>query len=299
MKGLITSVQRLSTHDGPGIRTVIFLKGCNMSCPWCHNPESISPEVSLGLVADKCRGCGKCTALCPAGALSLENGKVKLAREICTKCLRCVGECFSGVFSVAGEELTPRELAGRVFTDKPYFVRSQGGVTFSGGEPFFQPDFLLEAAGLFNKEGINVIVETNLSIPLHYSGSSLNCIDYFMVDLKMMNDTNHKRWTGIGNKGILDNILALDRAGAAFELRTPVIKGVNDSPEEIGEIARFAGKLKSLRGFSLIPYHPLGLVKYRQFQIPPLYAEESFYDKARLEELRQLAATVMNKGDNA
>jgi pyruvate formate lyase activating enzyme len=293
MKGLISSIQRLSTHDGPGIRTTVFLKGCNMSCPWCHNPESMTDGVSIGVISEKCRGCGKCLMLCPSGSLSLINEKISLNQDTCVKCLLCTTECFSGVFTVAGKLYSPRELAEKLVPDKPYFDRSGGGVTFSGGEPFMQAEFLSLAAALLKERGIRTAVETNLSIPLEGMENRESGIDYFMADLKMMDSAKHKKWTGAGNEGIIENILTLDRSGIPFEIRTPVIKGINDDPGEIKEIALFIKDLKNIRDYTLIPYHPLGLVKYRQFRMNPSYGEESFYDKGRLEELRGLVSAVL------
>jgi pyruvate formate lyase activating enzyme len=293
MKGLISSIQRLSTHDGPGIRTTVFLKGCNMSCTWCHNPESMTGDISVGVMKEKCRGCGKCLMLCPAGALSLTNGKICLDRDRCVKCLLCVEECFSRVFTVAGKHYSPQELAETLLRDKPHFDRSGGGVTFSGGEPFMQAEFLFLTAALLKEEGIHVAIETNLSFPPETIEERNGYIDYFIVDLKMMDSAKHREWTGAGNERIIENILVLDRSGIPFELRTPVVKGINDSPGEIKEMALFVKRIKNIWKYTLIPYHPLGLVKYRQFRTNPLYTEESFYDKARLKELRSLVSEVL------
>jgi pyruvate formate lyase activating enzyme len=221
------------------------------------------------------------------------NGKISLDPDTCVKCLLCTTECFSGVFTAAGKRYSPQELAEKLFQDKPYFDRSGGGVTFSGGEPFMQPEFLSLAAALLKEMGIHVAVETNLSIPFENTGSWAGHIDYFMADLKMMDSAKHREWTGAGNEKIIENILALDRSGIPFEIRTPVIKGINDDPGAIKEIALFVKELKNIRGYTLIPYHPLGLVKYRQFRMTPPYREESFYDKDRLEELRGLVSAVL------
>jgi pyruvate formate lyase activating enzyme len=293
MNGLISSIQRLSTHDGPGIRTTVFLKGCNMHCPWCHNPESMTGGVSIGVTRKKCRGCGRCLMLCPSGSLSMVNGKISLDQKTCVKCLLCTEECFSAVFTVAGKQYSPRKLAETLCRDKAYFDRSGGGVTFSGGEPFMQAEFLSLAAALLKETGIHVAVETNLSIPLGDMENWTGRIDYFMADLKMMNSAKHREWTGAGNEEVIENILTLDRSGVPFEIRTPVIKGVNDDPGEIKEIALFIKGLKNIRNYTLVPYHPLGLVKYRQLRMRLSYAEKSFYDKNRLEELRGMVFAVL------
>jgi pyruvate formate lyase activating enzyme len=259
----------------------------------------MSSDVSIGVIIRKCRGCGKCLMLCPSGALSLINGKISLRQAACVKCLLCVAECFSGVFTVTGKLYNPQELAGKLLKDKPNFDRSGGGVTFSGGEPLMQAEFLSLTAALLKEEGIHVAVKTNLSIPLKAIENWAAGIDYFMADLKMMNSAKHKEWTGAGNEMVIENILTMDRSGVPFELRTPIIKGINDSPDEIKEIALFVKGLKNIRNYTLVPYHPLGLVKHRQFRMSPSHPphpspiEESFYDKGQLEDLQSLVSAVL------
>ena len=289
MTGLINSVQRLSTHDGSGIRTTVFLKGCNMRCPWCHNPEGISRAKSLGLIAEKCVGCGRCVAFCPGRALSLEDGRISLDRKRCSACMACVQECYSRVFTVSGTEYSVAGLVDEVLKDRAFFLRSGGGVTFSGGEPFTQAPFLLEAMRKLKEEGISVMVETNLSLPFEpFVEESLPYADHFFIDLKLFSPGTHREWTGVGNEIILENIKKLDARGADYEIRTPLIEGVNDSPEEIKKIAGFAGSLKNLKSYSLVPYHPMGLSKYAQFGIEPEYSVKTFYPRDKLESLQNL-----------
>jgi pyruvate formate lyase activating enzyme len=249
--------------------------------------------ISIGVITEKCRGCGRCIRLCPSGSLSLVNGKIGLDQKTCVTCLLCVAECFSGVFTVAGKHYSPPELAEALFQDKPCFDRSGGGVTFSGGEPFMQAEFLSLTAALLKERGIHVTVETSLSVPLGGMERWAGRIDYFMADLKMMDSAKHRQWTGAGNEAVIENILALDRSGLPFEIKTPVIKGINDDPGEIKQIARFVKGLKNIRNYTLIPCHPLGLVKYRQFRMNPFYGEKSFYDKGRLEDLRGMVSAVL------
>jgi len=229
--GLISSIQRTSVHDGPGIRTTVFFKGCNMRCVWCHNPEAIHnyPEY-------------------------VYNPK------LCLHCGHCAEGCYSGARMLCGKEMTVDQVTEEILADKPYYGEN-GGVTFSGGEPFMQPKFLLELLKTAKGQGIHCGVETNGSLPFELMEQALPFVDVWMIDLKAFDDEIHKEYTGVSNETVLQNLIKLDREGAEIVLRTPVIPGVNDTEDELEAIIRFAAGLKNLVYYEVLPYHPLGLSK--------------------------------------
>jgi len=245
ISGLISNIQRTSVHDGPGIRTTVFLKGCNMRCAWCHNPEAIHiyPEYVFN-------------------------------PKLCLHCGHCAEGCYSGARILCGKEMTVEQVIAEVAADKPYYGET-GGVTVSGGEPFMQPQFLLELLKAAKAQGIQCGVETNASLPFELIKQALPFVDVWMIDLKAFDDGIHQEYTGISNESVKANLSELDRHGAKIVLRTPVIPGVNDTADELEHIIKFAAGLKNLEYFEILPYHPLGLSKQvkntefiRQFEKP-------------------------------
>ena len=226
---IIADIQRFSLHDGPGIRTTVFLKGCNMRCLWCHNPEAIAFEPEILLDMAKCIKCGYCDEGCFAGA-----------RELC------------------GQEMSLDEVMAHLMLDAPYYGE-YGGLTLSGGEPTCQAGFCTSLLQACRDRGINTAVETNLHTddltPL------LSAVDLIMADMKLFDDELHRKWTGVGNKLIKKNIVHISALGIPLILRTPVIPGVNATVVEIEAIASFANELPSLRYYELLPYHSLGFSK--------------------------------------
>lgn len=227
-QGMIASVQRCSVHDGPGIRTTLFLKGCHLHCAWCHNPETIRFEPETIYHPDRCIHCG-----------------------------HCAEGCFSGAQVPCGQQMTVEEALALALEDRDYYGAA-GGVTISGGEPTAQSGFVSALLRQLHEAGIHTAIETCLFCPPEALASVLADCDLVMADLKLMSCEKHKRYTGAGNEAILRNLKAVDRA---LIVRTPVIGGVNDSDDEIAAIAEFAGKLPLLLYFELLPYHPLGLSK--------------------------------------
>ena len=263
MNGVITTIQRMSIHDGPGIRSTVFLKGCNLRCKWCHNPETFSPQPELEWQQDRCQQCGACTEVCKTGALQIANGKVTLTRDRCTACFDCIEVCYPQALRKMGRHITPQQLCSELEKDRVFFDESGGGVTFSGGEPMMQAPFLAEAMGLLKEKGIHVALETNLSVPWDHYEKILPYTDLVMADLKIMDEEKHRKWTGSGNKRILDNILRLDRANVPYILRTPVVPGVNDSPEDMEKTAAFVARLENISTYELLPFHPMAESKYK------------------------------------
>lgn len=252
--GLITEVQRFSVHDGPGIRTTVFFKGCPLRCAWCHNPECISPAPEELFYPEKCIGCGKC-------------------RE----------GCFAGARVPCGRRIGQSELMRLILADRPYYGQD-GGVTFSGGEPLLQADFLLPVLRDCHAAGISVALESSLYL---WREDILRETDFLMTDLKLWDSDRHRQYTGVGNEEILKNLRRADEIGMPMLIRTPVIPGVNDTKAEISDIVAFVRTLRHAVGYELLPYHPLGLVKARALGRPQ--PEFPIPTKEHMEELKRYA----------
>lgn len=288
MSGTITTIQRLSIHDGPGIRSTVFLKGCNMRCPWCHNPETWQSGPSLQHLPDKCICCGQCIEACPKGAVSLVDGNIRINRESCRLCLKCTEACVSRALTGIGDTVTAEELLRRVLQDKTCFDNSGGGVTLSGGEPSLQKDFCIEFLKLCKSEGLHTAVETNLSCSGKTVDELAPWLDLWMCDLKIADDEKHIRYTGISNALTIRNLRHLSDIKATFVVRTPVIPGINDSEQDIGELCRIVRDL-DCEYYELLPYHSMG-----QYKFPTLGIEDPLPATSNLtnDDLRPLYETI-------
>lgn len=222
---LVTDIQGFSVHDGPGLRTTVFFKGCPMKCVWCHNPECISYEKEVMQYPEKCIGCGMC-----------ESG------------------CYSGAKVICGKEMTAVEIFERILLDKPYYG-TDGGVTFSGGEALSYPEILKEIIPLCKKEGIGTAIETALYL---YDEEILSSVDLVMADFKIWDDAAHKKYTGVSNERIKENFRRLDALGVPFIVRTPLIPEITDSIENITSIRNFVKDFKNIIKYELLDYNPLG-----------------------------------------
>ena len=232
MNGMITDIQKFSLTDGVGIRTTVFLKGCNMRCLWCHNPETLRTEPQTAQYPEKCIHCGHCDR-CPTGA------RVTLGRE-----------------------MSAQEVFAELAADLPYYQASGGGVTLSGGEPLMQPDFCAELLRFCQEAGIHAELETNLSLPFERLEPLLGFLDKVYFDIKLMDDACHRELTGVSNAAILVNARALAKTGTGAGVRTPLIPGLTATAENIAAIAAFAGSLGNVRSYELLNYNPLGEPKY-------------------------------------
>ena len=288
MNGLITTIQRMSLHDGPGIRSTIFLKGCNMHCSWCHNPETLSAKPELEWIRGKCIRCNSCIEVCQSGAFSLKNGVSDFQKDLCNSCFDCVPVCYAEAISKVGREVTPKEVFAEVEQDFPFFRTSGGGVTISGGEPMLQAEFTSRTLALFKKAGIHTALDTNLSVSWKQYEKVLPFTDLVLADLKMIDDTLHLKWTGKHNITILENFYKLDESGVPYFIRTPVVPGVNDNEKEISNIARFVASLKNIRNFELLPYHTLASCKYTNLELENTLENTKDLSKERLEELQKI-----------
>lgn len=263
MKGLVSDIQRFSVHDGPGIRTTVFLKGCNLHCRWCHNPETISPKAQLQVFADKCIGCGACLKACTQKAHVLADGpKKEFHRELCQACGQCARTCYAQSLVMVGRTMSPQDVTAEVLQDIEFYRNSNGGLTVSGGEPLTQRDFTIEVLRLAKEAGVHTAIESNMVWPWEHVLPVLNLLDLVIMDIKAMDDNVHKEWTGQSNKHPLANVLKLGRQKPRLIVRTPIVPGVNDRPDEIRQIAEHIAGLPALDYYELLPYHPLGTGKY-------------------------------------
>ena len=253
-RGTVFNVQRGSFHDGPGIRTTVFLKGCPLRCPWCHNPEGISPAPEV-LVSDvRCLACGSCEAACPRPGGPLPPGAA-LGREGCLGCRACVEACPPGAREVAGRSVGVAEVVAEVLRDRPVYEDSGGGVTFSGGEPLAQPAFLLAALEACRREELHVAVDTCGYAARETVLAVAELADLLLWDVKTLDPARHRELTGVPLAPILENLEAVSRTGVPIWLRLPVVPGVNDDLESVSEAAVLAARTPSVRRVCLLSYH--------------------------------------------
>ena len=294
MKGILTTIQRFSLHDGPGIRSTIFFKGCNMRCSWCHNPETFEMTSQLMYYRTKCVGCGACTQICPLHTIG-EDGKLVLERNGCTHCGKCADVCFSGALEMCGKEYDISDILSEVLQDTDYYIRSGGGVTLSGGEVLLQGSFALELLKALKQNGISTAIETNLNVSYDTILPLLPYIDLIMCDLKIWDADRHRKWTGSDNRRIIDNIKALSATGVPMIVRTPVIPGVNDSSDEIGDISRFIGTLDNILYYELLNFNPLGGSKYIALDMPDSFKGQKPLSEERMNSFYETALKNMSR----
>lgn len=266
MKGSITSIQRMSIHDGPGIRSTVFFKGCNFRCKWCHNPETWVAEKQLQIVNSRCISCGSCVSACSQSLISLVTDGISVDRTNCKACGDCVEQCASGALSIAGIEIDAQEVVEQLLRDKIYYEQSGGGVTLSGGEPLLQIYFAKEILELCKQYKIHTAVETNLSVSRKTIELLHPFVDLWLVDLKIADDVLHREWTGSTNKNTINNLRFLNEKKAEIIVRTPIVPGVNDSPEAITAICELLNKI-SIKQYDIIPFHTLGFDKFNSLGI--------------------------------
>ena len=257
--GCVFSLQRFSTDDGKGIRTCVFLKGCPLRCLWCHNAEGLSPAPELAFYENACIGCGTCVAVCPQGALALENGKARLDREKCTVCGACATACPTGALTQVGKQMTVEEVLKTVRRDRPFYGKT-GGMTITGGEPLAQAAFTLALAKAAKAEGISVIIETCGYGRTEDVLALFPYVDLFLFDCKA-STSRHRALTGVEDALILKNLAALCDRGAAVTLRCPIVAGANLDEDFTKKISSLAKKHEGIDAVQLMPYHRTGLGK--------------------------------------
>ncbi|WFR56286.1 glycyl-radical enzyme activating protein [Anaerocolumna sp. AGMB13025] len=260
MEGSLFNIQRFSIHDGPGIRTTVFFKGCNLNCKWCHNPESIKKKNQLEFYPEKCIGCGACFQVCLYGAHYLNGeGDHRIDRSKCTGCLLCTKTCYANALIGVGQKVTVPYLLKSILEDKLYYENSNGGVTFSGGEVMLQLEFLIEILTKCRDFGIHTAVDTAGCVPWSYFEQILPMTDLFLYDVKAADSKRHKLLTGVENHLILENLRRLSEEGKDIIVRIPFIPGQND--DQISEIAELLKPLRIIKA-EVMPYHKLGNSKY-------------------------------------
>lgn len=257
-QGLVFDIERFSTADGPGIRTVVFFKGCNLHCYWCHNPESLKLLPEVEFTPGECLDCGACGKVCPRGCHVMTERGHEFLRENCAHCLACAKVCPVSALKVIGLPKTVEDCMKEIREDTAFYARSGGGVTLSGGEVLLQSEFAAELLKACRAEGIHTAIESNLSLDRSHLERVLPHLDLVMADIKHMDSAIHRQGTGLGNKRTLENLRWLDSQGIPLIIRTPVIPGFNDSEENIGNTAVFLSELENLCYYELLSYNPMG-----------------------------------------
>ncbi len=262
---LIFDIKRYAINDGPGIRTTLFMKGCPLHCVWCHNPESWSAHRQLLYKQSKCIGCQSCVAVCQAHALTLTADGIRLTADRCTMCGRCAEECPTTALEICGREWTMDELMGEVEKERDIMEDSGGGVTLCGGEPLMHPDDTLLLLRELRRRGLHRTVDTTLYAQPDIVRTVAGECELLLVDLKLMDAEKHRRYTGVGNELILQNIRLVAELGCDFFIRIPLIEGVNADEQNIAATARFLCSLPwRRRTVNLLPYHDVGKDKHRR-----------------------------------
>lgn len=262
MPARVASIIRFATQDGPGIRTTIFLKGCPLTCVWCHNPETISPTPEIGYIARKCIGCGECARVCPQGAHTMADGRHSFDRDLCVACGACAEVCLGDALTLYGRKMSVAEVLATVLEDRTFYEQSGGGMTLSGGEPLLQADFCAELLAMARHEGLHTAVDTCGMVPWEAFEAVLPVTDLFLFDLKQMDGDLHRRYTGSDNAQILANLRRLSEAGAAIEIRIPLVPGINDDERFLRAAGELLRGLEGIRAVRLLPFNALSHSKY-------------------------------------
>ncbi len=261
--GIVFDIRRFSIHDGPGIRTTVFFKGCPLACAWCHNPEGIGREPVLVYRANRCLRCGDCLAACPQGAIALRDGAVHTDRERCVHCGACADACYAEARELAGRRMTVEQVLAEVERDAVFYDESGGGVTFSGGEPLLQPDFLEALARDCRARGLHTALDTCGLAPWEVLDRVREHIRLFLYDVKLIDAERHCRYTGVSSALILENLRRLAGLGQRIVLRLPLVPGVNDDEANIRATGALAVEL-GIAEVDLLPYHRAGMEKYER-----------------------------------
>ena len=292
MQALITNIQGYSIHDGPGIRTVVFFKGCGLRCAWCANPECISGEPQIGFIASLCTGCGKCAAVCPNGAVRKESDAPhRIDYRLCIVCGACVDACYYGALVKYGKIMNVEEVFEAVRRDK-MFYSGGGGVTASGGEPLKHPEFLAELFELCRQDDISTCIETSGFAEPESMARILPYTDHVLFDVKHIDSGLHKKYTGIPNGLILENAKRAIESGADVVFRKPLVPGVNDDAISVELTARFLKTLSGVPRLQLMPFHRMGDSKYKALDMSYAFKDVAAPSKGAIENVRESFARM-------
>ncbi len=294
MKVNIFNIQHFSLNDGPGIRTTVFFKGCPLNCKWCHNPESKSIKKQLSYYKDKCKNCKECMMVCDKSVHTFVDGNHSVNRELCIHCGKCADKCMYSALEIVGKLMSVDEIMIEVNKDSAFYENG-GGVTFSGGEPFYQFDALFELLLECKKAGYSTCIETSGYVKPEYLIKAIKYTDCFLYDYKETVGVKHKEFTGVDNDLILKNIELLTKYNANIILRCPIIPGLNEREDHFIGIANVAERFDCVKSVDILPYHPLGISKAKQLGMNILYENNAFLEKDKAEKYIDIIKKNTNK----
>ncbi|NLJ57993.1 MAG: glycyl-radical enzyme activating protein [Tissierellia bacterium] len=288
----IFNIQKFSIHDGPGIRTTVFFKGCPLKCMWCHNPESQESKNQILYNSEDCTLCGTCVKVCPENAIKIENNILTTDLKKCNFCGLCEIYCIQGVRQIVGKDYTLDQVVKEVLKDRVFYEKSNGGVTVSGGEPLIYIDFVEELFKKLKEENIHTAVDTSGAVNFEALERIAKYTDLFLYDIKLMDNEKHKKFIGSSNRLILENLIKLSKIHNNINIRMPIVEGVNATVDHIEKTMNFIEKL-NVRKINLLPYHSIGKHKYSKLALD--YREEEM-SKPSEEKMQHFKAILESKG---